>query len=437
MSKRVIELRRKQNEALEEAKGIHAKGVKEARALTEAEETKYRELMASVEERQKEIEREEELAIFGDAGAPASRTDIGMEEPDLQQYSLLRAIRALATGDWRDAEMERDASDAVAKRLGRESQGLFVPGDWMASRHSVGARGMERRVVNTSGAADLIATEIGSFIDVLRNRMVLRAAGAVMLAGLVGNVDLPKRTAGASISWVAEGSAPGSEGTQTFGAVALTPKTGSVYVDVTRRTLNQSSLDMEMLIRDDLIAALQVGLDLAGLHGSGASNQPTGVASTSGIGSVVGGTNGAAPDWADIVDLETAVAIDNADIGRLAYITNAKVRGKLKQTAKVSSTDSMMVWDVQTPAQPLNGYNAFVTNQVSSTLTKGTASGVCSAIFFGNWADLVLAMWDVLEITADVPDNRTGTVRVAGIIDADVAVRHAESFAAMLDALTT
>jgi hypothetical protein len=46
----------------------------------------------------------------------------------------------------------------------------------------------------------------------------------------------------------------------------------------------------------------------------------------------VGDTNGAAPDWADIIDLETAVAIDNADIGALAYITNTKVRGKLKKT---------------------------------------------------------------------------------------------------------
>lgn len=72
-----------------------------------------------------------------------------------------------------------------------------------------------------------------------------------------------------------------------------------------------------------------------------------------------------------------------------------------------------------------------------SNLTKGTSSGVCSAIIFGNFADLIIGMWGGLDLTVDPYSNSTtGTVRVVALQDVDIAVRHAESFSAMLDALT-
>jgi hypothetical protein len=96
----------------------------------------------------------------------------------------------------------------------------------------------------------------------------------------------------------------------------------------------------------------------------------------------------------------------------------------------------MYVWSEN--SSPVNGYNAVVTNQVSSALTKGSSSGVCSAIFFGNWADLLIGMWGGLDLLVDpYTASTTGTVRVTALQDIDIAVRHPESFAAMLDALTT
>lgn len=439
MKNAIVELRRKQNDALREMDEIDGRAGTENRALTADESKRYAELQQSVKDLQASVEREEFKATYrvGPNGTPVANTEspnIGMGERDLSAYSLLRAVRAAATGDWRDAGLEREASDAVAKRLGKTPQGFFIPMDWMESKHS--ATPAEHRAVTPTSGANLIPTNLGSFIDVLRNRAMVRAAGAVFLTGLVGNVDLPKRTAGAALTWVATGVAPGAEATQTITAVQLRPKTGAAYIDIYRTTMLQSSLDVEMLMRDDLASAVQIGLDAGSLHGTGSNNQPTGIAATSGIGSVAGGTDGAAPTWTHVVGLETEVAIDNADAGRLAYMTNPKVRGKLKQTAKVSSTDSKMVWNDDAQV-PLNGYPAFVTNQVASNLVKGGSGAVCSAIFFGNWSDLIVGLWGTIDITADIPDNRTGTVRVAALVDADIAVRNAQSFAAMLDALTS
>lgn len=278
-------------------------------------------------------------------------------------------------------------------------------------------------------ATDLLGQD---FITLLRNKMVVNQMGARMLSGLAGNVAIPRMTGGATAYWVAENSAP-TESQQAFDQVSLTPKTVGAFTDVARRLLLQSSIDVESLVRSDLAAVLALAIDLAAINGSGSSNQPRGIINTSGIGSVAGGTNGAQPTFSNMVDLESAVANANADIGTLAYLTNAKIRGRLKQTQRFASTDGVGVWTEQ---NSVNGYTAYASNQVPSTLTKGTSSGVCSAILFGNWADLIVGMWGGLDLMVDPYTGSTaGTVRVVALQDVDVAIRHPESFAAMLDAL--
>ena len=230
-----------------------------------------------------------------------------------------------------------------------------------------------------------------------------------------------------------ESGAP-TESKQAFDQVTMSPLTVGAYTDISRKLLLQSSIDIEAFVQNDLATVIALELQRVGIKGGG-SKEPTGILATSSIGSVVGGTNGAAPDWADIIDLETAVSVANADVGTLAYLTNAKVRGKLKQTEKFSTSNGMPVWGEG--ASPLNGYRAGVTNAVPSNLTKGTATSKCSAILFGNFADLIMGMWGGLDITVDPYSNSTsGTVRVVALQDVDLAVRHAESFAAMQDALT-
>jgi HK97 family phage major capsid protein len=209
------------------------------------------------------------------------------------------------------------------------------------------------------------------------------------------------------------------------------------WVDASRRLLIQSSVDVEALIQRDLAAGLAVAIEAAAINGTSTSSQPTGILNTSGIGTSTGGANGAAPTWANIVALESELGIDNADIGALAYLTNARVRGKLKQTTKSTSAVTGFVWD--DGEFPLNGYRAAVTSNVPSNITKGTTTGSLSAIIFGNFSDLLLGFWgNGIDILVDpYTGSSAGTVRIRSLADVDVAVRHAESFAAMPDALTT
>jgi HK97 family phage major capsid protein/HK97 family phage prohead protease len=356
--------------------------------------------------------------------------DIGMSGREVQQFSVCRGIMGLITGNRSGLEFE--ASDAVAKQMRKAPQGFFVPNDVM-----------RRDLLKGTGSAGgfTVATDVlaSSFIELLRNASLVQTLGARYLGGLVGDVAIPRQTGGATAYWVAENTAP-TESQQTFGQVALTPKTVGAFTDISRKLLMQSSIDVEAFVRTDLAELLAVEIDRVAVNGAGAAGEPTGIINTTGIGSVAGGTNGLAPAWSHIVQLETEVAIDNADRGALAYLSNAKVRGKLKQTLVTPTYGDKMVWgDGDKPGWgKLNGYPAGCSNQVPSNLVKNASGAVCSAIIFGNWAELVIGQWGALDILVDpYTGGAAGTGRVRVLQDVDVACRHAESFAAMLDALTT
>ena len=373
------------------------------------------------------------LERMGSAQKPVkdNAADIGLSQAEARNFSFVRAINALAHPTDRraqeNARFEFEVSDATAKVMGKESRGLMVPAEVLRRDLVVGTATAGGNVV----ATDLLAA---NFIDLLRNKAVVMGLGTQMLTGLQGNIAIPRQTGGATGYWVAESGAP-TESQQAFDQVSMSPKTLGAFTDISRKLLLQSSVDIETFVRNDLATVLALEIDRAAIHGSGSSNQPTGILATSGIGSVAGGTNGAAPTWANIIALETEVAQDNADLGSLNYLTNTKVRGKLKGTFTNSTYGEAPVFGQD---GRMNGYNAAVTNMVSSTLTKGSASGVCSAILFGNFADLIVGMWGSLDLMVDPYTSSTsGTVRVVALQDLDIAVRHPESFAAMLDALTT
>ncbi len=400
---------------------------------------------------------------------PAESPEIGLTEKEAERFSFCRAL--LAAADPLNAhkvapfevECSKAAQDKRGTSRGKERDtAITIPVDVLmrgmqldvAMAGAVArsliqrakARGQELAyrdlVVGTPTAGgNLVATELlgSSFIDLLRNAMVLDALGITWLRDLNGDVAIPSHTGAATTYWLAESGAP-TESQQTIGQVTMSPKTVGAFTDYSRRLLLQSSLDVEAFVRADLAAIVGQAIQLGAINGSGASNEPTGLLNASGIGSVAGGTNGLAPTYAHMVDLESAVANANADLGRLAYLTNTKVRGKLRKTEEFATTNGKPVWTSAAGRAGVGevlGYDAFTSNSVPSNLDKGTSVGVCSAIMFGNWADLLIGMWGGLDVMLDPYALATsGGKRIVALQDVDVAFRHVESFAAMKDALT-
>ena len=337
-------------------------------------------------------------------------SEIGMTKEEVREFSLVKAIRAMANPTDRkaqeDAKFEFECSAEAARQYGKDAQGIMLPADVL--------RTWAKRDINTSDDSTLIAEDYraGDFIDVLRNSSSVLAAGATTLQGLQGNIVIPKKTAASSAGWIATEGNAASESEFTSGSVTMSPKVVGAFTDATRLLLQQSSLDIENLIRDDLTKSIATAIDLGALAGSGSSGQPTGIKNTSGINTTTFAA--ANPTFAEVIAMESEVANDNGLVGNLGYICKPSDYGTLKTTTKDSGSGMFVV----EPDGRMNGYNVVRSNQVTA-----------GDFYFGNFADLLVGFYGGLDITVDPYSlSNTGSIRIVALQTMDVAVRHAVSF---------
>ena len=405
------------------------------RAMTAEERSKYDAAKAEIETLNQQIadadflEQEEALQVERQH-AKRGTVRTGGEDRETQEiaqrYSITRAIRLASSGkslDGLEREMHQQA-ETEARAMGLQTSGnIQIPG--MVRRDMTAG--------TTTAGGHTIPTELRPLIPILEPKLRVEALGATMLRGLTGNLDFPRNDADAAATWEGENDA-NAETSPTFDKISMTPKRLGAFTDISKQLIVQSSLDVEAFIRQRLNFAIASALDLAAINGSGSAPIPRGILNTVGIGSVVGGTNGATPDWADIVDLESAITTANADMGNLAYLTTPGIKGYLKKTL-LDAGSGQFIWPVN--STEINGYPIQTSTQVPSNLTKGSASAICHAIIFGNWSELMIGQWGGFDLVVDPYSNsKNAIVTLVANSWWDIAVRHPASFAAMKDALT-
>lgn len=346
---------------------------------------------------------------------------VDMSEREHKDYRLNRAILAQATGNWKDAGLEREVSKSLAKTAGADEGRLFVPWNTRAS--------VTGNFVSTSSLGGAgVATEMRELIDLLRNRLVVGQAGATTLFGLTSNVSFPRQITANTLNWTGENpSSANTPGAATFDNVTLSPKTAMVSTAYSRQLLVQSSFDAASVVANDLALVNAIGLDYAALNGVGSSNQPTGLRVQSGIGNKTLGAAGANLAWADVVSMETTVAAANGDIGSISWIVTPGTRGKLKTTLQNTTSGAAYIFGSD---DRINGYRALVSNQLPTNLTKGTSTTICHAAVFGVFSELLVATFGGgMELIVD-PYSVAGQnmIAVHSVLMADIAVKHPAAF---------
>lgn len=291
---------------------------------------------------------------------------------------------------------------------------------------------------------NLVETELleERFIDIFRNRSVMRQAGMQSLTGLVGNVDIPKQIGGAVdgnyVYWVSEDADVGQIDAQ-FGLVKFRPKNVGAFMYVTRSMLLHSSIGMDNFIRRELAIALALGMDKASIDGTGTNDMPLGILNTGGVNAVIFGTDGDHPTWERLVNFETRIATANADERTMGWVMNAKLRGELKSRQKFAGTTGETLWQSAMSGSNqgyVNGYRALVSNQIPGNLTKGTGTDL-NALIFGDFSRLICAEWGTYELAAD-PYHKflSGGVRVRIIHTCDIQVTQEKAFSVATDVAT-
>ena len=331
--------------------------------------------------------------------------DTLLDDNEVKSYSLSNAIRAAITGDWSKAPNERAASDKVAKMIGKDSRGFFVP-------HQVLQRDL---TATTSGAAIVETTNVGAnFIEILRNKLAISKLGATVLSGLSGNVAIPKQTGTATAYWINEGGdTTASE--LGLGLIKMTPKTVSAKTAYTRQMLLQGNPEVESLLMNDLATNIALTIDKAAISGTGTDGQPLGILNTTGINAV---DCTAGLSWAKVVEFETKIANSNADIDNMNFIAGAGVTGKLKTTLKSAHGSEYLLEKGE-----INGYNYKRTNQVA-----------VNTLLFGDFSQMIMGLWGGLDIMVDPYEKAdSGGIVIRAFQSIDIAVKYEEAFTATIN----
>jgi HK97 family phage major capsid protein len=361
---------------------------------------------------------------------------LDVKPKDWARYSITRAIRMQLPGQRRDG-IEEEINSEIALKGGARAEGVWVPREAMVlagNRNFIAGTG-------TLGGMLVQTDNLGSqFIELLRNRALVAQLGARMI-NLSNPVTIPRQNAAGSVNWVGE-TVAATLSTGNFTQITLSPLGLSAFQQYGKQLLSESDPSIDALIRDDIMNIIALEIDRVVYHGTG-SPQPTGITGTTGVTTIALGANGSAFTVANgrssMVSLETAVATANADIGNIAYVTNAKLRGRLKMIDQSAATNTAQwVWQQSGGRGEVNGYRAEVTNQVSSIQTQGTATTICSSVFFGNWQEVLIASFNSGATDLLVDPYTLGANAVVRVIArhwADMAIRHPASFAVLLGVL--
>jgi HK97 family phage major capsid protein len=436
---KVSELRKKRAERAAEARRIVELAISENRDNSPEERASIDRIMADLVEYDRRIavlERVEDVESDSETRSGRRTSPPGtdpLEDTD-HEYSLLRAYRCIIGLE--RGGLEAEVSQEISVRSGRKPQGLYVP--WNLHSRSQRKIAMERRSLNTGSGAGSVANVLGTeLIELLRNKMVLTPLGARVMTDMEGGTfSLPKQTATTTAYWVAEGNTP-SGSNLTINQVTWTPKTVGAFTDLTRKFMLQTNQSAEALARDDLTRMLAIEVDRVGINGSGQNNQPLGILQDSNVTVITLGTNGAIPTWAAVVNMEKSVAQANAEFGKLGYLSSNGGRAIMKQTPKVGSTFPVFLWEDDNNGEGrVNARRALASEQVPSNLTKGSSSGICTAILYGNWDSATYAFWGGVDVLVDpYTGSNAGTVRFVTLQDADFQLRYDQSFVKIVDAL--
>jgi len=424
-------IREQRSTAVKEMRAITELAGKETRDLSGDESTKFDALRGQLTSLDSQLERAQVIAdaersMAADTNQPQRGND-GDFETACRNFSVTKAIAQQLAPSEVDAGRELEISQELARRSGASPAGILVPHEVFLEKRDVLTSGSGGNLVPEQHRADLM-------IDRLRASLQVQGLGATVLTGLVGNQDIPRLTGSASAYWVAEHGAV-TESDHTFDSVSMAPKTVGAEVEYSRRMLINAVPAVEQLVRSDLANVLATAIDDAAINADGTGNKPTGILNTAGIGSVSLGTNGGAPTWEKVLDVIAELSTDNALMGKLGWLTNPDAVKKMRGTVRVASTDSQFL--MSTPTE-LAGYALAQSTQVPNDGTKGTGTAL-STMLFGNWSDLLIGYWSAVDILVNPYHTDVyskGGVKINALQDCDIAVRHAESFAAITDMVT-
>lgn len=361
---------------------------KEARKLSADEESEYNDLCKQIADVDNELR---------DLNNKLNNKEI--KTTMKKKFSLLKAVRAIANNQTLDERSQEVVNAGIAemRKSGQSYSGQIVlPVEERA----------DIQATKAGKGQEIVAEDKLNILAPLRDALVLSAAGANFMTGLVGNVSIPTYS-GSTVGWAGEVDAA-SDGAGTFGEVELSPKRLTAYVDISKQFLIQDSVSAEALLRKDIVDALSNKLEATILGAvAGDATKPAGL-----FAGVTADT--AAITFADILKMEQNLEEANVS-GNIKFIASPAAKAVLRTTA-VGGTKSDLRMLME--GNEIDGIPTLVTNGM-------TAKG----LILGNFNDLVIGQWGGIDLTVD-PYTQAANGKIRLVVNAyfDAKPQRAASF---------
>lgn len=345
------------------------------RGLSDAEETTVDTINSEVAELDAKIERAEKLEaqVMRAAFSAATPQPEVMEQSKIQQrYSISKLVREAMTGRLTglEAEMSQEAA-ADLKNAGVGVRGLAqIPGFILRNTSTIGGTNVPGQS-NTNVLEALVPTPI------------LEQAGANVLRGLAGNINLPALNDGTDI--INETAA--ATGAAAIAARQLTPQRVASRIDITNELLAAMNQSIDATVQRQFARASAAQVDemfltkvIAAAASTFVKRNETAAATVAGLTSqVASGLIGA---------LGNANALTNST----AFITSHGLLATARYTPTVSGGAIPIMQDNQ-----IFGYNAFGTSLAAAGLITDASYDIYSEVYanttaataLNNEADLV------------------------------------------------
>lgn len=271
-------------------------------------------------------------------------------------------------------------------------------------------------------------------IELLRPASVVRSLGPVTVPLDTGTLRMPKLVAGSSGTWIGEGDNISVTEPQ-FGQIVLIARKYASLVPISNDLLRRASMQVDRVVRDDLVDDIAQSTDLAFIRGDGTAGQPKGLKEFATGSNIIPSTS--SYTLATVTnELGTCMQVlgdNNVRFRRPGWIMEWRT---WRYLITVRDGNSNLVFKPEMDNGTLFGFPFRVTSQIPRDLGGGDES----ELYFCDFADVVLG--EATSILMDVSNTAAyqsgANVRAAfsldqtvirAIVEVDMQARHNESIA--------
>lgn len=322
---------------------------------------------------------------------------MGLTRVERERFTIARLISAHVDNNLGELKEFRALSNqvgAITKQV-PDSQGAFLmPGDtlgWIQRRDLTAGVG--------SAGGSLVDTEMSAFAQAMAEQSLVGVLPMQRLRNLAANVTITGESVRATAGWVYEGAVV-STGESTLGQAALTPKTVTSKVTVSRQ-LPQQLGPAAVAYVDSLVGShLAAAADSALLFGTGATGQPTGISLAPGV-DTRAGTSYA---WSDATAM-LKVCEGYAQGRSIAWVAGVNAAETLRKRER--SAGSLFIAE---------------DDRIANKLMLVSRAAPAASLTVTEWSKVWFADWGALEIMVDpFTDFKSGKVSVIARWLIDVA----------------